>query len=223
MTDDITDYDVTIVVRNGRLRAAMRQSGYFTASALCSASGLSHTVVGGYLSLMRAPYNSKGRLRPSAERLCEFFGRSIDELFPQSALTRAMVVNSVTVGMSEGQVAALIDAHAGQALLAAPTTPEQQAAQDEAVWSLTQAVESLGSARLRKVVCMRFGMEPYDRVHTLDETAEEIGVTRERVRQLELRALSRLRHPHRIRDHNLRAAAATFDVRLPKEMPAEEA
>lgn len=223
MTDDVTDYDVTIVVRNGRLRAAMRQAGYFTASALCSASGLSQTIVGGYLSLTRPPYSPNGKLRPSAERLCEFFGRSIDELFPQSALTRAMVVNSVTVGMSEGQVAALIDAHAGQALLAAPTTPEQQAAQDEAAWSLKQALESLGSARLRKVISMRFGMEPYDRSYTLDETAEAIGVTRERARQIELKAISRLRHPHRIRDHNLRAAAATFDVRIPKEMPAEEA
>jgi RNA polymerase primary sigma factor len=38
---------------------------------------------------------------------------------------------------------------------------------------------------------------------TLDEIGEELGVTRERVRQIEMEALQKLRHPSR--SHRLRA------------------
>jgi RNA polymerase primary sigma factor len=50
-------------------------------------------------------------------------------------------------------------------------------------------------ARDRKIIEMRFGMNGYKR-HTLHEIGERIGVTRERIRQLELRSLNRLRSPY---------------------------
>ena len=43
-----------------------------------------------------------------------------------------------------------------------------------------------------KVLRMRFGIG-YDREHTLEEIAQEFGLTRERIRQIELKALQRLR------------------------------
>jgi RNA polymerase primary sigma factor len=46
------------------------------------------------------------------------------------------------------------------------------------------------------IVRMRFGL--YDgRPHTLDEIGRHVGLTRERIRQLEKQSLSKLRHPSR--------------------------
>jgi RNA polymerase primary sigma factor len=45
-----------------------------------------------------------------------------------------------------------------------------------------------------KVIRMRFGIG-YDRDHTLEEIAHDFGLTRERIRQIEMRALQRLRSP----------------------------
>ena len=48
---------------------------------------------------------------------------------------------------------------------------------------------------------MRFGIG-YDREHTLQEIAQDFGLTRERIRQIELKGLQRLRNPenaHRLR------------------------
>ncbi len=46
----------------------------------------------------------------------------------------------------------------------------------------------------REIICMRFGIG-YDREHTLREIGMRFGLTRERIRQIELKALSFLRSP----------------------------
>jgi RNA polymerase primary sigma factor len=57
--------------------------------------------------------------------------------------------------------------------------------------------------REARVLRMRFGLDG-DRAHTLKEVGDRIGVTRERVRQIEGKALRKLRHPRHsrvLRDH----------------------
>ena len=49
-----------------------------------------------------------------------------------------------------------------------------------------------------KVVRMRFGIG-FDREHTLEEIAQDFGLTRERIRQIECKALQRLRGPENAR------------------------
>ena len=50
------------------------------------------------------------------------------------------------------------------------------------------------SDRERDVIRMRFGLDG-ERLHTLEEAGKKLGVTRERVRQVEAKALAKLRHP----------------------------
>jgi RNA polymerase primary sigma factor len=52
------------------------------------------------------------------------------------------------------------------------------------------------SERERQVLAMRFGIED-GRSRTLEEVGKEFGVTRERIRQIEAKALRKLRHPSR--------------------------
>jgi RNA polymerase primary sigma factor len=52
--------------------------------------------------------------------------------------------------------------------------------------------------RERRVVELRFGLES-DKLYTLSEIGAELGVTRERIRQIETKALRKLRHPSRSR------------------------
>jgi len=59
------------------------------------------------------------------------------------------------------------------------------------------------SPRERRVVELRFGLEG-DKLYTLSEIGQELGVTRERIRQIETKALRKLRHPsrsQRLRDY----------------------
>ena len=52
--------------------------------------------------------------------------------------------------------------------------------------------------REREVLEMRFGLND-GKDHTLEEVGKSFGVTRERIRQIEAKALRKLRHPSRSR------------------------
>jgi RNA polymerase primary sigma factor len=56
--------------------------------------------------------------------------------------------------------------------------------------------------REEKIIKMRFGLEDGSE-HTLEEVGQNFAVTRERIRQIEAKALRKLRHPSR--SHRLRA------------------
>jgi RNA polymerase primary sigma factor len=55
------------------------------------------------------------------------------------------------------------------------------------------------SPREEKVIRLRFGLDIEGRERTLEEVGEDFQVTRERIRQIEVKALRKLRHPSRAR------------------------
>ena len=70
----------------------------------------------------------------------------------------------------------------------AATNTQRGSMIDRALNSLTE--------REQKILRMRFGLG-HQREHTLEEIGEDFDVTRERIRQIETKALQRLRHPLR--------------------------
>jgi len=70
-------------------------------------------------------------------------------------------------------------------------TPEESAAQ-QLLKEQVQAVLSTLSDREQKIIKMRFGLEN-GKSHTLEEVGQEFAVTRERIRQIEAKALAKLR------------------------------
>jgi RNA polymerase primary sigma factor len=66
------------------------------------------------------------------------------------------------------------------------------------VRSETADVLKILSPGEEKIVRMRFGIG-FDREHTLEEISQEFGLTRERIRQIEAKAIQRLRGPENAR------------------------
>ncbi len=64
---------------------------------------------------------------------------------------------------------------------------------------VTDEVLQTLSPREEKVIKMRFGLSNEGEEHTLEEIGENFDVTRERIRQIEAKALKKLRHPSRAR------------------------
>ena len=64
---------------------------------------------------------------------------------------------------------------------------------------ITDEVLATLTPREEKVIKMRFGLGTTGSEHTLEEVGQHFAVTRERIRQIEAKALRKLRHPTRIR------------------------
>jgi RNA polymerase primary sigma factor len=84
----------------------------------------------------------------------------------------------------------------------APVGSPVDSATDEGLRETTRVVLSGLTQREAKVLRMRFGIE-MNTDHTLEEVGKQFDVTRERIRQIEAKALRKLRHP--TRSDNLRS------------------
>ena len=73
--------------------------------------------------------------------------------------------------------------------------PDEAATADSMKETINASLASL-TPREAKVLRMRFGIGT-NKDHTLEEVGKELGVTRERIRQIEAKALRKLRHPGR--------------------------
>lgn len=180
------DYRLTIKVRNNRLLKAIEAAGGTPGGKWCEENGLSYARVNDLVNMTASPMRVNGMLRPEAARLCEILGKIPEDLWSNEQL-HPLERNFSEMEMDHAQVVALLP-------------PEQQSylqdfsgIENEQTTALVdRALSTLRSAD-RDVIRMRFheGM-------TLDECGKRLGVTTERVRQIEMRALRCLRHPSRV-------------------------
>jgi RNA polymerase primary sigma factor len=71
--------------------------------------------------------------------------------------------------------------------------PLELASQQLLRGQISDALDKL-TERERRIIVLRFGLED-GRFRTLEEVGREFGITRERIRQIEAKALRKLRHP----------------------------
>jgi RNA polymerase primary sigma factor len=88
------------------------------------------------------------------------------------------------------------DSHLGDFIEDQAVASPVDSATDEGLKETTHAVLAGLTAREAKVLRMRFGID-MNTDHTLEEVGKQFDVTRERIRQIEAKALRKLRHPSR--------------------------
>jgi len=76
-------------------------------------------------------------------------------------------------------------------------SPYVDAEKKEISWNIQKVLNTL-TPKEEKVIRMRFGIGA-DRDHTLEEVGRHLSITRERVRQIEAKALRKLKHPSRLK------------------------
>ena len=116
---------------------------------------------------------------------------------PVAKVRKALKIAQTTISL-ETPVGEEGDSHLGDFIQnRAVGSPADAAINVDMQEQTAHALHTL-SAREEKVVKMRFGLEDGSE-HTLEEVGLEFAVTRERIRQIEAKALRKLRHPSRSR------------------------
>jgi len=86
----MSDYAISIKVRNGRIRRRIAECGFGSVSELCRKSGLHPERIGALLNLKVPPLMGDGRWRPSAAALAEVLGCTCEDLFSETQRTLAL-------------------------------------------------------------------------------------------------------------------------------------
>ena len=128
------------------------------------------------------------------EKIQAYLASQLD--IPADEITRDTTFESLGVDSLDTPIGEEDDSHLGDFIEDdTALSPSDSAAFSMLREELKSALESL-TDRERQVIELRFGLLD-GRARTLEEVGKEFNVTRERIRQIEAKALRKLRHPSR--------------------------
>lgn len=116
-------------------------------------------------------------------------------LMPEDKIRKVLKIAKEPISM-ETPIGDDEDSHLGDFIEDSTLELPLDSATSENLRSATQDVLAGLTAREAKVLRMRFGID-MNTDHTLEEVGKQFDVTRERIRQIEAKALRKLRHPSR--------------------------
>jgi RNA polymerase primary sigma factor len=139
-----------------------------------------------------------------SRRLVQEYGRepTVEEIgaameLPSDKVREILKISQVPVSL-ETPIGEEQDSHLGDFIEDRTTTAPAEAVSQQLLREQVDDVLGTLSLRERRVLQLRFGLED-GRSRTLEEVGREFNVTRERIRQIEAKALRKLRHPTRSR------------------------
>ena len=138
--------------------------------------------------ISRQMVHEKGR-EPTPEELGERMDMSEDKVRRVLKIAKEPISMETPIGDDE-------DSHLGDFIEDANVDSPVDSSVDEGLREATKDVLGSLTAREAKVLRMRFGIG-MNTDHTLEEVGKQFDVTRERIRQIEAKALRKLRHPTR--------------------------
>lgn len=129
---------------------------------------------------------------PTTEEIAKGMGTSVEKVNKALKLTQQPISLETPIGESgDSQFGDLIEDRSTVSPSERVITANMRAIAGDVLQTL--------SPREEKVIRLRFGLDNEGREHTLEEVGEDFNVTRERIRQIEVKALRKLRHPSRAR------------------------
>ncbi|ATD38090.1 RNA polymerase sigma factor RpoD [Aeromonas salmonicida] len=126
---------------------------------------------------------------PNPEELAMRMGMPEDKIRKVLKIAKEPISMETPIGDDE-------DSHLGDFIEDTTLALPADAATSESLRNATREVLAGLTAREAKVLRMRFGID-MNTDHTLEEVGKQFDVTRERIRQIEAKALRKLRHPSR--------------------------
>ena len=127
---------------------------------------------------------------PTAEEIAKEMDVTVDRVREIMKIAQEPVSLETPIGEEE-------DSHLGDFIEDQDALAPADAASFQLLKEQLGEVLSTLTEREQKVLILRFGLDETGRARTLEEVGQSFGVTRERIRQIEAKALRKLRHPSR--------------------------
>jgi RNA polymerase nonessential primary-like sigma factor len=139
-----------------------------------------------YLSAARQLMKTQDR-EPNYHDIAKAVNKSVDDVKDMMELNEHVISLDVVIGNDSGVGRPMLDSIADKH----KTDPAELLADERLTKHLEECLEELNEKQ-KDVLCRRFGLGGYER-ETLEEVGQAIGLTRERVRQIQMSGLKALR------------------------------
>jgi RNA polymerase primary sigma factor len=126
---------------------------------------------------------------PTPEEIAEKMEIPVDKVRKIQKIAKEPISLETPIGEEE-------DSHLGDFIEDKNTTSPSESVMTNSLQDTTRKVLATLTPREERVLRMRFGIGEHSD-HTLEEVGQDFEVTRERIRQIEAKALRKLRHPSR--------------------------
>lgn len=193
----VADYRVTVKVRNNRILKAAENIG-LSIPMLAEKIGANYCYLNDLVNMVRAPFGRDGSVLPWVDKLCDVLNVPFDDLFSEQQ-REALVTNRSEREVAAEEVQAIISSFEQK-------DAEMLLANEQMNATLDLALSSSLNQRERFVLERRYGI--YDGEEwSLERCGVALDVTRERIRQIEAKALRKMRQPsvaNRIRPENFK-------------------
>jgi len=178
------DYKITVKVRNNNLLRAIADMGLEPGQKLAEMIGINYVTINDYINLTKSPINQTTcEISESALKICDFLNKLPEDLWSSEQLI-ALKTNKAEIELSTNQLNKL------------SSDPLLMLEHDEETDTIYSVLAELTS-REQAVITGRFALDGGEPM-SLDELGLKFDVTRERIRQIEAKALRKLRHPTRL-------------------------
>ena len=173
-----------------------QEAGYRNVSQFCEQNGMAKTQLTELISFRTPPLTKEGEFREPAKKLMEGLCALPTELWTAEQLTMELKRNTSTKEVNLDAMLSVLGINAEEALqMIEPPKPDEVLEEKEKAEVVSEMLDSLTPKEAR-VLRMRFGIGCDE--HTLEEVGKKLDVTSERIRQMEAKALRKMKHPSRM-------------------------
>ena len=198
------DYRIEIKVKNNRLLTKIEGAGYSSVAKFADTIGMNRTVIYRIVSMKSAALDEEGYYRPEALRIAKFLNCTPQDIYPPAQMRGTMKENKAQITANANEVDSLTSS-----LRTLAFSPERKMILNEAKQALKAAMMTL-TPKEQRILDFRYGLT-YGEEKTLDEVGAMFGVSRERIRQQEMKALRKMRHPSKSKELRANLNELTID------------
>ena len=184
------EYRIDIKVRNNIILTKIEHAGHKSIPKFCKEYGVTYGRLLDVINMTEPAHNKDGSWNKAVLKTANALNCSPENLFTEQQLTTQLKTNKREIQVQEAEMRFMLESTDNQKLL------EDHYLDGQLEENIHSALRTL-TPREQKVISMRMGLGEYKKEYTFDEVGEEFGISRERVRQIEAKALRKLRHPSR--------------------------
>jgi len=179
------DYRIKISIRNDRLLSAIEEAGYKSARQFALHNAMEPEKVCRIIRGAEKPIDKHGNITKICSEILSLLNKTLKECFTDRQLE----------GFKNTTFETKIEEKDLKKLINPIKSHEVKVIEKDVQLSLNEIFSKYLTAREEKILRMRFGIG-LNTNHTYEEIGLEFSLARERIRQIEKRALGKLKHPN---------------------------